>query len=47
MVDQGSEGGANGPDPEGLWLDEGKSGRYSSKTARRAWLRRGSPPASR
>jgi hypothetical protein len=38
MVDQGSEGGAHGPDPEGLWLDEGKPGRYSNKTARRAWL---------
>jgi len=23
MVDQGSEGGAHGPDSEGLWLDEG------------------------
>jgi hypothetical protein len=38
MVDQGSEGGAYGSDPEGLWLDEGKPGRYSNKTARRAWL---------
>jgi hypothetical protein len=37
MVDRGSEGGTNGPDPEGLWLDEGKSGRHSTETARRAW----------